>query len=226
MMRLFLESVPQQLKSENVMAGIPIIEPYQIPRVSDISANRASWRPDAARAVLLVHDMQSFFLRRLPDESIARPLMKRVERLIGRARSLGIPLAYTAQPGGMTVEQRGLLKDFWGPGMAVEPADREIVGNLEPKANDWVLTKWRYSAFFKSDLLDKLRDTGRDQLVICGVYAHIGILATAIEAFSNDIETFIVADAVADFSRERHLMALNYAAQSCAVVMEAEEIFR
>lgn len=208
------------------MTGIPIIEPYQIPHVHDVSTNLASWRLDANRAVLLVHDMQWFFLRSLPDKSIARPLMEKIEKLVGRARSLGIPLAYTAQPGGMTVKQRGLLKDFWGPGMAVDPADREIAGNIGPQQDDWILTKWRYSAFFKSDLLRKLRDTGRDQLVICGVYAHIGILATAIEAFSNDIETFIVADAVADFSRERHLMALNYAAQSCAVVIEAEEVFQ
>ncbi|CAO0836759.1 hypothetical protein SMICM17S_04668 [Streptomyces microflavus] len=28
-----------------------------------------------------------------------------------------MPVAYTAQPGSMTPEQRGLLKDFWGPGI-------------------------------------------------------------------------------------------------------------
>ena len=57
-----------------------------------------------------------------------------------------------------------------------------------------------------------MRGHGRDQLVICGVYAHVGILMTAHEGFSNDIQTFLVADAIADFSADFHRMALEYAA--------------
>jgi isochorismate hydrolase len=118
------------------------------------------------------------------------------------------------------------LKDFWGTGMQVDPADRAVVDELAPGKEDWILAKWRYSAFWKSDLLQRLRLAGRDQLIICGVYAHIGVLMTAVEAFSNDIETFIVADAVADFSLERHLMALDYAARCCAVVVTTSEILQ
>ncbi|PMS18337.1 isochorismatase [Trinickia dabaoshanensis] len=208
------------------MAGIPTIAPYQVPGTTDVCANIASWHPSPERAALLVHDMQRFFLRPLPAHAIAHPLVENVTHLVTRARKLGVPIAYTAQPGGMTPAQRGLLKDFWGPGMAVAPADREIAGGLSPQSGDWIFTKWRYSAFFKSDLLRSLREAGRDQLIICGVYAHIGILATAIDAFSNDIETFIVADAVADFNRDDHLMALNYAARSCAVVTRTEEVWQ
>lgn len=207
------------------MAGIPTINSYQLPQLTDVCPNIAGWRPDPKRAALLVHDMQQFFLRPLPGDAIAQPLIAKVETLVDSARELGVPIAYTMQPGGMNVEQRGLLKDFWGPGMVAEPVDRELAGNLAPHEGDWVFTKWRYSAFFKSDLLQKLRQANRDQLVICGVYAHIGVLATAIDAFSNDIETFIVADAVAGFTRESHLMALDYAAKLCAVVTLSEEVW-
>ena len=37
----------------------------------------------------------------------------------------------------MTDEQRGLLKDFWGPGMRAEPGDRQVVAELAPAASDW-----------------------------------------------------------------------------------------
>ncbi|GAA2635766.1 phenazine biosynthesis protein PhzD [Dactylosporangium fulvum] len=194
--------------------AIAPIPPYPLPAAADLPANVATWQPDPRRAVLLVHDMQQYFLRPFAD-GFRRELVGNVARL---RRSSGLPVAYTAQPGGMTPAERGLLADFWGPGMRLTPADREIVPPLEPAPGDWVFTKWRYSAFFRSDLLDRMRAAGRDQLVVCGVYAHVGILATLVEAFTNDIQPFLVADAVGDFSAADHRLAVDYAARRCAVV--------
>ena len=87
-----------------------------------------------------------------------------------------------------------------------------------------MLTKWRYSAFVKTNLLERLHAAGRDQLIICGVYAHVGILTTALEAFSSDVQPFIVSDATADFTLEDHSMALDYAARRCAMVMTSNQV--
>ncbi|MDQ0751918.1 isochorismate hydrolase [Streptomyces africanus] len=206
------------------MAAIPTIEPYPMPTAGELPANTAQWAVDPARAVLLIHDMQRYFLAHLP-EPLRTPLVDNAAMLRERCAELDVPVAYTAQPGGMTQAQRGLLKDFWGPGMRAAPADREVVEPIAPRPGDWILTKWRYSAFFNTDLLARMRAHGRDQLVVCGVYAHIGVLATAVESFSHDIETFLVADAVADFSRDDHRMALEYAARRCAVLTTAKETF-
>ena len=106
------------------------------------------------------------------------------------------------------------------PGCGVDPADRAVVDpNWRRTPGDWQFTKWRYSAFFRSELRDQMREAGRDQLIICGVYAHVGVLATAVEALSHDIQAFLVADAIADFSAGYHRMALEYAAGRCAVVV-------
>ncbi|CAL9372485.1 isochorismatase family protein [Streptomyces sp. enrichment culture] len=207
------------------MAGIPPIQPYPMPQEGDLPANTARWTPRPERAVLLVHDMQRYFLRKFPvDEAPVTDLVRNAARLRQQAAALGIPVAYTAQPGGMTDEQRGLLRDFWGPGMRVDPADREVVEPLKPGPDDWRLDKWRYSAFFRSDLLERMRAHGRDQLILCGVYAHIGVLMTAVEAFTHDIETFLVADAVADFNEDYHRLALDYAAERCAVVTTTKSV--
>ncbi|NSC25055.1 MULTISPECIES: isochorismatase family protein [Streptomyces] len=199
------------------MSGIPDIPAYPMPGEQDLPANTARWTVRPERAVLLVHDMQRYFLRPFADEQ-RRTLVGNVVLLRERCARLGVPVAFTAQPGSMTPEQRGLLRDFWGPGMRLDAADRDVVGELAPRPDDWLLTKWRYSAFFRSDLLARMRGAGRDQLVVCGVYAHIGVLATAVDAFTHDIQTFMVADAVADFSADEHRLALTYAARRCAVV--------
>lgn len=207
------------------MAGIPHIMPYPLPSTSDLPDNVATWVADPSRTILLVHDMQKYFLRPFPD-SVREEVVRNAESLLTRCREQGVPIAYTTQPGDMTEDQRGLLKDFWGPGMKADPVDREVVAALAPAPTDWMFTKWRYSAFFRSDLLSRMRESGRDQIVLCGVYAHVGVLATAMEAFTNDIQPFVVADATADFSGERHRQALEYLAQRCAVVVMTAEVFR
>ncbi|MER7705286.1 isochorismatase family protein [Kitasatospora sp. NPDC097605] len=207
------------------MTGIPPIPSYPLPAEGDLPPAVVSWTAEPHRAVLLVHDMQRYFLDPIPD-STRDALVRNAARLRERCAALGVPVAYTAQPGGMTDEERGLLKDFWGPGMRPAPEDRQVVDALAPAEHDWMLTKWRYSAFFRTDLLQRMRDGGRDQLVLCGVYAHVGVLATAVEAFTNDIQVFFVADATADFSAEYHRSALTYAAERCARVTTVGGLFR
>lgn len=206
------------------MAGIPPTEPYPMPTPRDMPPNIADWSADPGRAVLLVHDMQRYFVRPLPAPSPGDELVANTSALRRRCAALGVPVAYTSQPGDMSERQRGLLRDFWGPGMRAAPADRQVIEALAPAPQDWKVTKWRYSAFFHSGLLERMRGAHRDQLIICGVYAHIGVLMTAVDAFTNDIEVFLAADAVADFSPGLHRMALEYAAQCCAVVLPAREV--
>ncbi|MFJ8211260.1 isochorismatase family protein [Streptomyces sp. NPDC096033] len=207
------------------MSGIAPISDYPLPTAAELPISTVQWTPDPSRAVLLVHDMQRYFLAPFPA-SVRDPLVRHCTQLRERCTELGVPVFYTAQPGGMTDEERGLLKDFWGPGMRVDPADRLIVTELAPQPADQVLTKWRYSAFFNSDLLAQMRAQGRDQLILCGVYAHVGVLATALEAFTNDIQPFLVADALGDFSAEYHRLALDYAAARCSAVTTTGEVFR
>jgi isochorismate hydrolase len=188
-----------------------------MPSAEEVPAQHPHWTADPGRAVLLVHDMQEYFLRFFPaGTSPVMELVKNAARLRDACEPLGIPVVYSAQPGAMTPRQRGLLTTYWGPGMTADEADRAIVPALAPRQGDLVLTKWRYSAFHRTPLADWLWASGRDQLIVCGVYAHIGCLATALDAFGRDIQPFLIADAIADFSGERHRTALSLAAGCCA----------
>jgi isochorismate hydrolase len=205
------------------MPGIPTITDYALPTAGDLPPRTVDWQLTADRAVLLIHDMQRYFLAPLPP-ALREELIGNVALVRARCAELGVPVAYTAQPGRMSERERGLLKDFWGPGMRTDADDRAVVAPLTPQPGDWQITKWRYSAFFRSPLRQRMRAAGRDQLIVCGVYAHVGVLMSTVDAFSHDIQPFLVADAIADFSEADHRMALNYAAARCAAVLTSKEV--
>ncbi|MEV0373725.1 isochorismatase family protein [Streptomyces sp. NPDC050636] len=201
--------------------SLPEIRPYPLPTAAELPAGRVGWRPDPSRAALLVHDMQRYFLAPYAGAPVPE-VTANIARLAETARERGIPVFYTAQPGRQDPADRGLLTEFWGDGIGAvidsDPRAADIVDALAPAEADTVLVKWRYSAFQRSTFAEQLAALGRDQLLITGVYAHIGLQATAVEAFMRDVQPFLVADAVADFSRQRHDQACEYVAQRCGVV--------
>lgn len=205
---------------------IPTVASYPLPSAAEFPSSKVKWTPQPARAVLLVHDMQDYFLRFYGEASpLKAALIDKLAALCGWARAHGVPVVYTAQPVEQSSQDRGLLNDMWGPGLtAADPSLAAISGPLAPQDGDVVLTKWRYSAFQRSDLEALMRQWGRDQLLIGGVYAHIGCLMTAVEAFMRDIQPFMVGDAVADFSAEEHAMALRYVAGRAGRVLATDEV--
>lgn len=205
--------------------AIPRIASYPMPQVQNFPSNKVNWTLDSNRTVLLVHDLQQYFLDFYDQTQAPIPeLLKHCRQLIDECHAKGIPVYYTAQPGDQSTEHRQLLTDFWGKGLAADPEIVQIIPSLKPAEHDTVLMKWRYSAFKKSDFEQRIKDAGRDQLVICGVYAHIGCLLTAAEAFMLDMQAFLVGDALADFSQEEHEMALKYATGRCAKVVDTATV--
>lgn len=134
----------------------------------------------------------------------------------------GIPVVYTAQPGDQHPSRRGILSDLWGRGLA-SGRDEEIVPELAPLPTDIHVTKWRYSAFQRTDLRELLTHHRRDQLIVVGVYAHMGCMISATEAFMSDIAPFFVTDAMADFSHDEHLMAAEYIGKRAGQVLRTAD---
>jgi bifunctional isochorismate lyase/aryl carrier protein len=198
--------------------GMPAIDSYPMPDRSALPQSHVSWRIDPARAALLVHDMQNHFVGAFPaGGSPVVELIDNIAALRELAATLSMPVVFSAEPAGQPPGQRGLVADMWGPGIGDEPDAAAIIAPLTPRPGEHLLANVRHNAFLRSHLGRLLRSEGRDQLIICGVYAHLGVLLTAADAFMNDIQPFVVADAVADFSAEEHALALRWAARSGVV---------
>ena len=200
--------------------AIPKLQAYALPTALDVPVNKVDWAFDPERAALLIHDMQQYFLNFWGEDSaLIKQVVENIANLRRYCKQQGIPVFYTAQPNQQSDEDRALLNDMWGPGLNKHPEQQAVTAALAPDEDDTVLVKWRYSAFHRSPLQEILQESGRDQLIICGVYAHIGCLTTAIDAFMRNIQPFMVADGLADFSRDEHLMALRYTAGRCGRVV-------
>ncbi|MBE9638201.1 isochorismatase family protein [Salipiger mangrovisoli] len=208
--------------------ALPKIPDYPLPTAAELPQPRAPFELSAGRAALLVHDMQRYFCAAYGADALTREgstiaaAARNIARLLQIARRAGVPVFYTAQKGNQFRPDRGLQADLWGPGMSAIPEHEDIIPVLAPSEGDITLVKHRYSAFQRSNLAELMRARGRDQLIITGIYAHIGCLATAAEAFQRDIQPFFVADGLADFSRDKHDMALSWVAACTGVPLTSD----
>lgn len=188
---------------------------YQLPGAECLEFNRLTWQLEPNRAVLLIHDMQNYYIRPLLRHSpeMVNAMVANIVTVKQTCQQLGIPVVYTEQRP-LTVAQRGLLYDLWGPGMQVANDEAAVVSELHP-VGDYTIVKHKYSAFYESTFADLLADLSRSQIIITGVYSHIGCMATALDALMRNLKVFYVADAVGDFSLDFHLSSLKTIGNCC-----------
>ncbi|MEV7418367.1 isochorismatase family protein [Streptomyces sp. NPDC089919] len=165
------------------------------------------WEPSAGRAALLVHDLQPYYLDVLAP-GVRSWLCAGVERALSWADRHGVPVLASRPRPAREQAQRGLLGSLWGLGPSSAQAHEAGVPRLAGVDVTWI-AKRSYSAFYATDLAAELRRTGRDQLVVTGVYASAGILATSFDALARDVEVFVPVAATADYTARHHVRGLD-----------------
>lgn len=150
---------------------------------------------NAKRSHLLVVDLQA---RLMPAIQDGDHVLKNVKVLLQAASRLGVPVTVTEQ------YPKGL-----GPTVS------QVIEALPAEAA--ILPKTSFSAAgdqATAERIASLRAEGRDQLVICGVEAHICVLQTALGFKNSGFNIFVVADAVS--SRASHSVSA-----ACARLLHA-----
>lgn len=180
------------------------------------------WPIAPQRVALLAHDMQTHYLDVLSLRT-RRFLTEQVERVLEWADGYRIPVLASGPRPAAHLAQRGLLGRSWGMGLTEQQAAQVAPPRLKDD-NVTRISKRSYSAFYASDLETELRRLGRDQLIIVGVHAGHGILATSLDAFARDIQTFIPFDATADYTAYRHTAALDLIGTASGRILSVDDV--
>ena len=195
------------------------IAPYRMPGAECLQRNKVDWGLRARDAVLVLHDMQNFWLDFYQQPE---PLIRALRQLRDLCDVIGVPVVMTSAQRPQHPAERGLSRDLWGPGIGgadYHARDTQFVQALQMRPHDHHIVKEKYSAFFNTPLQDVLARTGRRQIVLCGVFAHHGVMLTAADAFMRNYQVFMPVDGVADYCLDDHLLAVNYVAQMCGKIM-------
>ncbi|MGM0349800.1 MULTISPECIES: isochorismatase family protein [unclassified Streptomyces] len=209
------------------MTSLSVV-PYPMPDAASLPDGGPSWRIDPCRAALVVQHMQEYVLRALRETAPVAELLDNISRLAETARCFGVPVVYVTRiPGSRSVGGEGPGPVFPAPVPLAPPTEadaRAVVDVLRPEAGDTVLTAKRYSAFAGTRLRSRLKELGRDQVVVVGAAARTDVLLTAADAWMQDLEPFVVADAMADRTAADHTMAVHWLAATCATVTVTEAV--
>ena len=185
-----------------------------------------SYHPELAhdKTALVVIDMQNAFCH--PDGSFAKMTAGRglsiemcqqaipgCQRLIEAARLAGLPIIFTRYiyhpnyvNGGVLLAKYPEMRDLGS--LAAGSWDADIIEQITPGPDDFVIDKSRYSAFYGTRLEPVLNGLRTQSLVVCGVTTNICVETTVRDAAQRDYEVLVVADATGELTRERHDNAL------------------
>jgi nicotinamidase-related amidase len=199
------------------------------------------------KTALLIVDMQNDFVREGAPLEVpeARATIPQHRDLIALCRKAAIPIVYARYVvGPQTTLPEWSSKLEWttqvGPPVwACRRGHRRYYGDVDrtlectdvideicPEPGDYVVDKYAYSAFFRTNLHDILRSLGAESLLVTGTVTQVCVEESARQAFHHGYKTTIVSDAVSSRQPHRHAAALDTFAGHYGWVATTREVVR
>lgn len=179
-------------------------------------AARAQDAHIVGRPVLVVVDIQGG-AGQDADEDGGIPVMggrearaPRVRRLIDLARAADVPVVYIQEVHKPSLVDIGRELDGAEGPHCIEGRDgTELASWLDPRPEEFVIRKRRYSAFFGTELEIVLKGYRADTLLLVGGLTDVCIHYTAVDAHQHDYHVRVLTDCVGGSSERAHDYALE-----------------
>ena len=183
-----------------------------------------------SNTALVLHDMQNDFIKTSLSKPEMKAVVKRTRDLIDLAHSLPIPVIYTRveyDPAvGFPTERAPYLRRSGSPICVKGTAGAEVIDELKPSANDYVVTKVRSSAFHETKLETLLRVNDVWILVVAGGSTNWGVEWLARDAKSRDLVTVALRDCTYSATEEAQTASLANIDDFLGYVMNSDEVVK
>lgn len=155
---------------------------------------------------VLVVDMIFDFVYGKFKNDRAIKIIPNIEKLLEVARDKKIPIIYLKD----SHEKGDPEEKLWGEHAMKDSKGSEIIDEINPKKNDYIILKRTYSGFYKTDLDLLLKKLEVDTAFVVGISTDICVQNNVAELFYRGFEIFVLKDGTASISEENHESALNY----------------
>ncbi|NIM45629.1 MAG: isochorismatase family protein [Nitrososphaeria archaeon] len=162
------------------------------------------------KAVLIIDMLNDFVTGDLKTERAAK-IVSNLKKLIEAARTHSVPIIYS--------NDAHYQHDFevihkWGGHALKGTRGAQVIPELEPREDDFIVEKRVYSGFYETGLEPLLRSLyggkGVDTVILGGLHTHICVRHTAADAFFRGYKIVIASDGVEAFSQKDHEEGLKY----------------
>ena len=183
-----------------------------------------------SNTALVLHDMQNDFIKTSLSKPEMKAVVKRTRDLIDLAHALPIPVIYTRveyDPAvGFPTERAPYLRRSGSPICVKGTAGAEVIDELKPVANDYVVTKVRSSAFHETKLETLLRVKDVWILIVAGGSTNWGVEWLARDAKSRDLVTVALRDCTYSATDEAQTASLANIDDFLGYVMNSDEVVK
>lgn len=159
---------------------------------------------DTQNSLLVVIDVQHRLASAMPED-IRNQILKQVSVLLQASNILSVPTLVTEQyPKGLGHTEAELT---------------EVLAENTP-----VIEKTCFSCLNSSNFAEQLKASGRKQIILTGMEAHICVLQAAMELQEEGFDVFVVEDGICSRKQENKDNAIQRLRQAGVVVTNTESV--
>lgn len=166
-------------------------------------------------SALLIIDMQNAFINKEGslskmglDTSRTSTVIDPIKELKKEFKAQNRPVIYIQHTHRVDKTDGGMIVKVFPPimdlGHCMEGTwDGEIIDELKPEKDDYIVKKHRFSAFYNTQLEEVLRGLGIETLVVSGIATNVCVESTVRDAFYRDYNVFVPRETTASYTVEQ-----------------------
>src|SRR4051794_12000073 len=129
----------------------------------------------------------------------------RMIQLVDRARELDVPVVFIQEVHKRDMVDIGReLEGAEGPHCIEDDPKNDFIDGLDPRPEEFLIKKRRYSAFFGTELEIVLKAYKADTVILFGGLTDVCVHYTAVDAHQHDYRVRVASDAVGGASQRAH----------------------